>query len=279
MKAGLERHKNFPSLTQALLVLMILLAIEILIGSAYIDLFGRFEPGDVVAGVVVAVLANGVVFASLMTWKRLSFADLFHPGQTSKRAVVLLLTPPIVLFAFGESILMDDLMSLVLVLLPMTQEQYDMFARLTGDGLASLILLCVVAPFLEEMLFRGVFLRSFLQQYSPVQAMVFSSALFGIAHLNIYQGLSAFIGGMMLAWLYMRAKSLWPCIIAHAAFNLSCVVLNAMTAGSAPESSTLAPLPMQLTAMVFVAVGGYVLWKLLGVRGTASAASARESGE
>lgn len=263
-----ESHKTFPTLLNALFILAALIGIEILIAAAYIDVFGRFKDGDPIAIGVVVTFANGIVFACLMTYKRLSFATLFHSGESSSRAVLLLLTPPIVLLFGGASVLMDDLMALVLILLPMTQSQYDMFARLMSNGAATLIVLCLVAPFLEEMLFRGVFLRSFLRQYSAGQAIVFSSALFAIAHMNIYQALSAFVAGLMLGWVYACTQSLWPCIVGHSAANLAGFLLTAPPAPSAvsqvPGNFELAPMPIQVAAVMSVVIGGYLLWKLLG---------------
>ncbi len=272
-----SRH-TFPNLLNALFIIAALIGIEIVIAVIYITIFGEFQSGDPAATGVVLVLANIIVFAGLMTYKKLSFADLFHPGESSSRAVLLLLTLPIALLFAGAAVVIDDLMAWVLVLLPMTQSQYDMFARLMSDGVTTLIVLCLVAPFLEEMLFRGVFLRSFLQQYSTKQAIVFSSAVFGIAHMNIYQTLTAFILGLMLGWIYLRAQSLWPCIVGHAAFNLSGFLLSDPPSASAalPTAGnvTLAPMPTQLMAVVSVTVGGYLLWKLLGGTGRA-----RETGD
>jgi hypothetical protein len=33
-----------------------------------------------------------------------------------------------------------------------------------------------------------------------------------------------FLLGLMLAWLYHKTKSIWPCIIVHAAYNSIAVI-------------------------------------------------------
>jgi membrane protease YdiL (CAAX protease family) len=72
---------------------------------------------------------------------------------------------------------------------------------------------------LEEMLFRGVILRAFLRRYPAGIAIVHSSAIFGLAHLNLYQFLVGLMLGLLLGWLYERTRSLWPCIALHGAYN------------------------------------------------------------
>ncbi len=206
-----------------------------------------------------------------MVYKNLTFSNLFHAGNASARAVLLLLTFPIVCLFAGLAVLVQDLMALMVLFLPMTQSQYDMFMRLMSGGVASLITLCMVAPFIEEMLFRGIFLRSFLQQYSVKHAILLSSLLFGIAHMNVYQAVVGVILGSLLGWVYTRARSLWPCIIGHAAYNLSCFLL-AVSAAAAPgaEGTAGTDLPavsVQAVAFLGALLGGLLLWKLLAGRG------------
>lgn len=263
-----ESRKQFPDLLQATGVLLALFAVELLIGAAYYDFVGPFAAGDPVASGVVALFANGLIISAVMSYRRLSYARLFHDGVSSPRAVLVVLTLPIALLFGSAMVLLDDVMVMIEYVFPMSQSDLDMFQRLLSGGLASLITVCLLAPVLEEILFRGIFLRSFLHRYPARQAIVFSSLLFAIAHLNIYQGVPAFFIGLMLGWIYWRVQSLWPCIIAHMACNLSGYVVN-FVAGDAATSSTaieFAPLPIQLAAVIGTIVGANLLWKLIGPR-------------
>mgnify|MGYP000750589167 CR=1 FL=1 len=213
---------------------------------------------------------------AVMSYRRLTLARLIHDGASSQGAVLVVLTVPIILLFCGAMVLLDDLAVLISHLLPMSQSDIDMFQRLMSGGVASFITLCLIAPVIEEMLFRGIFLRSFLHQYSARQAIVFSSALFGIAHLNIYQGVPAFLVGLMIGWIYLRVRSLWPCIIAHMAFNLSGYAITMLIgdAGSSSSVPEFAPLPMQILALICTVIGAHLLWKLLGPRPAGSEAPA-----
>ena len=101
-----------------------------------------------------------------------------------------------------------------------------MFTRLMSGSFPSVVTVCILAPFIEEMLFRGIFLRGFLQKYSITKSILFSAILFAIYHGNIYQMPVAMVLGIFSGWLYVKTRSLWPCIIAHGSYNSFAMLLS-----------------------------------------------------
>lgn len=77
----------------------------------------------------------------------------------------------------------------------------------------------IVAPIIEEVLFRGIILQGFLTRYSPVRAIIFSSLLFGIWHLSIPQMISGTALGIFVGWIFIRTKSLTVAIVCHSIAN------------------------------------------------------------
>ena len=80
----------------------------------------------------------------------------------------------------------------------------------------------VLVPIAEEMVFRGAILRRLLDAFDKRwhwAAIVITAALFGIVHLNMAQGINAFVMGLLLGWMYMRTRSIVPGIIFHFANN------------------------------------------------------------
>ena len=73
--------------------------------------------------------------------------------------------------------------------------------------------------FSEEILFRGIIERKFFRIYSPVKAILLSSLLFGILHINPWQAVNAFFGGLFIGWIYWRYRSIWLCMFIHAYYN------------------------------------------------------------
>ena len=77
----------------------------------------------------------------------------------------------------------------------------------------------LAAPFLEEVLCRGIVLKSLLTRTKPWIAILYSSLFFSALHMNFYQGIPTFFAGLFLGWIYYRSKSIWPGVLAHAINN------------------------------------------------------------
>lgn len=83
-----------------------------------------------------------------------------------------------------------------------------------------LLLQLLLAPFLEELLFRDYLFRAFcLEMKSLPRAILFSSAFFMLAHMSLYPG--AFLLGVFSCLLYYYFESIIPCIAFHFLSNLS----------------------------------------------------------
>lgn len=83
----------------------------------------------------------------------------------------------------------------------------------------SLLVAVFIGPVAEEFIFRGIILRGLLGTRAAPRAVIWSAALFGIAHLNPWQGLGAFCLGLLVGWAYVRTRSLALCIAAHVLNN------------------------------------------------------------
>ncbi|MBY5958929.1 CPBP family intramembrane metalloprotease [Membranicola marinus] len=58
-------------------------------------------------------------------------------------------------------------------------------------------------------------LDGFLRLYSPKKAILYSSFLFGLVHMNPWQFITAMVGGVFMGWVYYRTKNLFLCILIH----------------------------------------------------------------
>jgi membrane protease YdiL (CAAX protease family) len=132
---------------------------------------------------------------------------------------------PVLVMFTGLHFLVSELDNLVRRILPMP----DFFAEsmrqvLQPEGavaaVGTFLTLVVVAPVTEELIFRGILLRGFLRRYGLPKAALFSSLLFGLAHMNPWQFAYTTVIGMLLALVWWRTRSLGLCILAHAVNNL-----------------------------------------------------------
>jgi uncharacterized protein len=105
-------------------------------------------------------------------------------------------------------------------LIPMPESIKKMFEALMQPNVFSFITIVIMAPLLEEAFFRGVILEGFLRNYSPWKAIIWSSMIFGAAHMNPWQTISASLVGVLIGWIYVKTNSLIPGIILHFFNNL-----------------------------------------------------------
>jgi membrane protease YdiL (CAAX protease family) len=84
----------------------------------------------------------------------------------------------------------------------------------------------VWGPFAEEVFFRGFLLAALLPALGPTRAAAVSSAIFAGAHLTLSTMMPIFVTGMLLSWLYLRSRSIWPPFMAHAVQNLAAVAFT-----------------------------------------------------
>lgn len=79
---------------------------------------------------------------------------------------------------------------------------------------------CIIAPIFEEIFHRGILLGGLMKKYNAKKAVIYSALIFGIAHMNLPQGINAFFLGLILGVVYYYTKSIYICIAMHFTNNL-----------------------------------------------------------
>jgi membrane protease YdiL (CAAX protease family) len=95
----------------------------------------------------------------------------------------------------------------------------DMDFGFAQSPLAAFTLIVLIAPWSEELVFRGIFLRGFVPRYGITKAVLTSAALFAAVHFYPVRLPGMFAAGILLCFLALRAGSLWPGILAHTLNN------------------------------------------------------------
>lgn len=92
--------------------------------------------------------------------------------------------------------------------------------------LVGLLVNGLIAPFAEELIFRGtVYNRLKKNQKYPIAILV-SALCFGIYHSNIVQGSYAFLLGCVIAWLYESFGHFYVPVAAHILSNVAAYLLT-----------------------------------------------------
>lgn len=196
----------------------------------------------------------------------ISYRELIHPSKASLLGTIVLLVPPVLLLAPLIVLVDVQLISGLEALFPLSMWEEQAFTSMLEPTLPAFVMSCVIAPLVEEMLFRGILLRSFLALYPRSIAIGYSALYFGVAHLNIYQFVLTFLLGLLLGHLYERSRSLIPCMAMHASINCS-VYIWAMSHGPSSSISTEdLSTTSWVVALVAAAIGAATLHRLLVTR-------------
>lgn len=93
----------------------------------------------------------------------------------------------------------------------------------SGFTLVAVMQSVLLAPLIEEIIFRGYVLWSVKRGFGTNVGVAISTLLFALAHLPNGGGtvLAASGLGVVLAWLALSTRSLIPGMLAHAVFNMT----------------------------------------------------------
>ncbi len=100
---------------------------------------------------------------------------------------------------------------------PLGQKAY--FEKVLSQVFFAFGTVVVVAPILEEILFRGYILRGFRKNYTNRKALLLSTFLFAAIHMSLYQLVPAFLAGILFGVLAIVTGTIVPSMLAHMTMN------------------------------------------------------------
>jgi membrane protease YdiL (CAAX protease family) len=86
-------------------------------------------------------------------------------------------------------------------------------------GVALFTVAVVIAPLLEEFLFRGWMQRTLERRYEPTVAIAVTAAVFAAVHLDTFGFLVRLAFGMLVGYVAYSTRSVWPGVVLHATYN------------------------------------------------------------
>lgn len=106
-----------------------------------------------------------------------------------------------------------------------------------SNNVLGCISIAVLAPVLEEVLFRGAIQGYLMRKYNPMVGILVASLIFGLIHMNPIQVFYAFFLGLIFGWIYYRTRSLMPVVIGHVLNNTFAAIT--MLAGAEEEEAVM----------------------------------------
>ena len=102
----------------------------------------------------------------------------------------------------------------------------ELVDKTTGFEIFLLLVLVIVgAPLVEELFFRGLTLKVLEKKMSSRLALVVSSLIFALAHLQLWQFPALFLFGLVAGYLAKKYDRLGRAVWAHVGFNAGPVIV------------------------------------------------------
>jgi len=236
----------FGSITVGLAIISSLVGMSIVASVNHLSLmelsrlgpedFSKPEFASVAKGMLVVqffgiFLLPSLIFAYLADPKPLQFAGLRKPDRRG----FILLGVIIILFSYLMVEWLGEInQQLVQQLLGKSARQWIekgesevggtlqniLAMKNPRDLLVSVVLVAVLASVGEELFFRGIVQRIFIQAFkNPWWGIIVTAAVFSAAHGQFLGFLPRMILGIVLGLLYWYSGSLYPAIAGHFVFN------------------------------------------------------------
>lgn len=126
----------------------------------------------------------------------------------------------------GSYILAIIVSKMLLVIFPSSLEYLDGLNHyfLEQNGMVLFLVVAIFPAIAEEVLFRGFVFSAMREKWKPFTAILISSAIFGLYHMDIVKFFSTGILGMAMAYSVYRSKSIFTSMTMHFCNNAGSVL-------------------------------------------------------
>lgn len=198
---------------------------------------------------IVSAVASFFIYKWMMKKRKRNIYEVCRFNKLSLDKVI-------VSFVIGMSFLFLSLflVSILEFFVPGSLENHEQnMTTITQGGVLLLILNAgIAAPFIEEIMFRGIIFDELERKISLKLTIIIQGLLFGLYHLNIVQGLYASVLGIFLGLSLVWTGSIWAPILIHLGNNLFSIFLG--VSGIEYMLDGLNPIVMWLISIIAVFV-------------------------
>ena len=151
---------------------------------------------------------------------------------------------PVLVLALAAGVAMSFWATIAINMIPwpeaMVESYVESSASLTSQQpVIDFLAVVLMAPLVEELLFRGVIYDALCVFVPAGAAVVFQAMLFGSTHGTLLWILYSTLIGCVLGYVRKRTDSLWPCILMHSAFNGSSYLFTWFAERYSQDSATV----------------------------------------
>jgi uncharacterized protein len=213
--------KYYPTILQAIHLIILYIFIQTLVDFplALIDYYKDTEylyhpVKKVLLGVGSTVFILGYGFKKM----KLPFLKVFPVKFFNPLIIIGIIT-----FFFGMHNLLNEVNLWVEKIIPPPAWFWELFNMIfeSDFGIWGTVLkVAIVAPVVEELIFRGIILQGLRRNYSAFTSVFMSALLFALFHLNPWQLPATFVLGLLLGWIMVKNNNILLAILGHSINNL-----------------------------------------------------------
>ncbi|GFZ34210.1 hypothetical protein CSC2_47360 [Clostridium zeae] len=159
----------------------------------------------------------------------------------------------IICLILGFRLLFCGSLNHIVNLIPLPKSIEDAFNNIFQNPIIGLITAIIIAPIQEEFVNRGIILNGLAKKYSSKVALIVSSLIFAAMHMNIPQGINAFLLGLILGYIYLKTKSIFLSMMCHSINNMLAFM---------PDIDSLSNMYLLVSISIVVIILGAVLFKI-----------------
>ena len=214
------RQKYYPTILQAIHLIILYIFIQTVVDFP-LALYDYYNGTDYLYNPLKKiVLGVGSVLFILYYGYKKSKAPLSHIFPLKIFNPLILI--PITTFLWAAHNLLEIVGGWMDKFIPAPAWFWELFDKIfEGDfgWWGAFMKVAIIAPIIEELIFRGLILQGFRRNYNGFVAVVMSALLFALFHLNPWQLPATFVLGLLLGWLVIRTNSILLAILGHSINN------------------------------------------------------------
>lgn len=178
---------------------------------------------------LISILAYLIFFVIGVFWYKRMRADGKYPVWNQQKNLNLSVLLKLAVLGIFVQFAISFLLNLVYIVRPDVMQNYTKVMESLGSGnpsFFSVFYVVITAPIVEEMLMRGLCLVILRKEFPFWVANIIQAFYFGMIHLNLVQGIYAFLLGMVLGAVVKRYGTLKASMYLHFVINFSGQLLS-----------------------------------------------------
>ena len=180
---------------------------------------------------LISILAYLIFFVIGVFWYKRMRAGGKYPVWNQQKNLNLSVLLKLAVLGIFVQFAISFLLNLVYIVRPDVMQNYTKVMESLGSGnpsLFSVFYVVITAPIVEEMLMRGLCLVILRKEFPFWVANIIQAFYFGVIHLNLVQGIYAFLLGMVLGAVVKRYGTLKASMYLHFVINFSGQLLSCL---------------------------------------------------